>query len=80
MEKYVLGSIYTDASDDFQKGILPIARCIKAEKHDLGVVVMQERKLGNIYGFEGGNYAGNVYDGEMLSPTIRTYQGATSSL
>lgn len=36
---------------------------------------MEERRLGNIYGFNGGNYAGNVYDDEMLSPTIRTYQG-----
>lgn len=36
---------------------------------------MEERRLGNIYGFDGGNYAGNVYDDEMLSPTIRTYQG-----
>lgn len=36
---------------------------------------MEERRLGNIYGFDGGNYAGNVYDDKMLSPTIRTYQG-----
>lgn len=75
MSKEILGSIYTEVSPDFQRGILPIARCVKAGKYDLGVVVMQERKLGNIYGFDGGNYAGNVYDKEMLSPTIRTYQG-----
>jgi len=36
---------------------------------------MEEKRLGNIYGIDGGNYAGNVYDEEMLSPTIRTYQG-----
>lgn len=36
---------------------------------------MVERKLGNIYGFTGGNYAGNVYDQEFLSPTINTCQG-----
>lgn len=36
---------------------------------------MEERRLGNIYGFDGGNYAGNVYDDKALSPTIRTYQG-----
>lgn len=36
---------------------------------------MEEKKLGNIYGFDGGNYAGNVYDKENLSPTIRTFQG-----
>lgn len=45
------------------------------EQNDLAVVEMEERRLGNIYGFDGGNYAGNVYDDKMLSPTIRTYQG-----
>lgn len=40
-----------------------------------GVVEWKERRLGNIYGFDGGNYAGNIYDREALSPTIRTYQG-----
>lgn len=37
---------------------------------------MEEKRLGNIYGFDGGNYAGNVYDKENLSPTIRTFQGS----
>lgn len=32
-------------------------------------------KLGNLYGFGGGNYAGNVYDINGLSPTIRTPTG-----
>lgn len=36
---------------------------------------MSEKILGNIYGFDGGNYAGNVYDKEKESPAIRTYQG-----
>lgn len=45
------------------------------EGGNLQPFVVTERKLGNIYGFDGGNYAGNVYDDEMLSPTIRTYQG-----
>ncbi len=36
---------------------------------------MEEKRLGNIYGFDGGNYAGNVYDKESLSPTTRTFQG-----
>ncbi len=35
----------------------------------------KEIKLGNLYGFDGGNFAGNVYDRNALSPTIRTYQG-----
>lgn len=47
----VIGSIYTEASDNFQKGIIGgISRCIKAEKHDLGVVLMEQRRLGNLYG------------------------------
>lgn len=71
----ILGSIYCEVSDNFMHGIYPISRTVKAEKHDLGVVEVEERRLGNIYGFDGGNYAGNVYDKEMLSPTIRTYQG-----
>ena len=39
------------------------------------VIEVSEKRLGNIYGFDGGNYAGNVYDTESLAPTIRTYQG-----
>lgn len=41
----VTGSIYTEVSEKFQRGILPIARCVKAEKHDLGVVLMNEVKV-----------------------------------
>lgn len=71
----VIGSIYTEVSDDFQKGIMGVSRCVKAEKHDSGIVLMNEIRIGNIYGFDGGNYAGNVYDKDSCSPTIRTYQG-----
>ena len=42
------------------------------------MVETQERKLGNIYSFDGGNYAGNVYDKECISPTRRTMQGGNS--
>lgn len=38
----VIGTIYTNVSDDWQKGLYPIARCIKAEKHDLAVVLEVE--------------------------------------
>lgn len=75
MEREILGSVYYKTSEDFMRGLYPIARTVKAEQHDLAVVEMEERRLGNIYSFDGGNYAGNVYDDEMLSPTIRTYQG-----
>lgn len=38
MSKEILGTNYTEVSEDFQRGLYPIARCIKAEKHDLAVV------------------------------------------
>lgn len=38
----VIGSIYTGVSSNFQRGVYPIARCVKAENHDLGVVLMNE--------------------------------------
>ena len=34
-----------------------------------------EQKIGNIFGFTGGNYAGNVYDKDHISPTLNTMQG-----
>ena len=34
-----------------------------------------EQKIGNIFGFTGGNYAGNVYSKDHLSPTLNTMQG-----
>lgn len=60
-----------------------VSNCITAKDYSIsnqkfsgnGVVEIEEKPLGNIYRFDGGNYAGNVYDDEMLSPTIRTYQG-----
>ena len=30
----VMGSIYTGVTVDFQRGVYPIARCVKAEQHD----------------------------------------------
>lgn len=38
MEIEIIGSIYTEVSESFQKGVYPIARCLKSEKHDLGIV------------------------------------------
>lgn len=35
----VIGSIYTGVTADFQRGVYSIARCVKAEQHDLGVVM-----------------------------------------
>lgn len=39
---------------------------------------MEVNKLGNIYGFDGGNYAGNVYDSENIAPTIRSHSGGNT--
>ncbi len=39
---------------------------------------IQEKRLGNIYSFDGGNFAGNVYDKECISPTLKTMQGGNS--
>ena len=33
------------------------------------------KRLGSIFGHEGGNYAGLVYDPRGLAPTINTAQG-----
>lgn len=87
MHKEILGSIYTEVSDDFQRGIYPIARCIKAEKHDLAVVYaarggggdeMEVKQIGNMdadrENFENPQ-CGRVYDSSGLSPTINTCQG-----
>ena len=55
-------------------GICPTQR---ANKVCCGVIeVMEtEQKIGNIFGFTGGNYAGNVYSKDHLSPTLNTMQG-----
>lgn len=36
---------------------------------------MEVVKVGNIYGFNGGNYAGNVYEKGGIAPTLQTMQG-----
>jgi DNA (cytosine-5)-methyltransferase 1 len=70
----VIGSIYTEVSEKFQRGIFPIARCVKAEKHDLGVVLMNEVKvIGSLESkFESTN---RIYDVGGCSPTLSTMQG-----
>ena len=44
----VIGSIYTGVTADFQRGVSPIARCVKAEQHDLGVVMADVNVLGSL--------------------------------
>ena len=36
---------------------------------------MKEKKLGNLNGFSGGNFAGNVYDKEYVAPALNTMGG-----
>lgn len=43
-----------------------------SKKQSLGNGVVEWKK--DDYGFDGGNYAGNVHDKEKLSPTIRTFK------
>lgn len=40
MGKEVLGSIYCKTSEDFMRGLYPIAGAVKAEQHDLAVMEM----------------------------------------
>ena len=70
-----IGSIYTEVSDNFQKGIIGggIFRCVKAEKHDLGVVMADVNVLGSLEAkFESTN---RIYDVGGCSPTLSTMQG-----
>ena len=56
----VIGSLYTETSEDFFRGLCQIARCVKAEKHDLGVVMAEVRVIGSLESrFESTN---RVYD------------------
>lgn len=63
-------------------GKTDIANCICA-RYDKGVTerahegscVVEARRLGNLYGHTGGNYAGNVYDKNKLAPTLNAMQG-----
>lgn len=69
----VIGSIYTGVTADFQRGLYPIARCVKAEQHDLGVVMAEVNVLGSLEArFESTN---RIYDVGGCSPTLSTMQG-----
>lgn len=49
-----------------------IIECIKREDNMSEVDV---NRLGNIYGYDGGNYGGNVYSKEGICPNINTMGG-----
>lgn len=69
----VVGSLYTGTSEDFFRGLYQIARCVKAEMHDLGVVMAEVKVIGSLESkFESTN---RIYDSEGVSPTLSTMQG-----
>lgn len=69
----VIGSIYTGVTADFQRGVYPIARCVKAENHDLGVIMADVNVIGSLEAkFESTN---RIYDVGGCSPTLSTMQG-----
>lgn len=69
----VIGSIYTGVTADFQRGVYPIARCVKAENHDLGVIMADVNVIGTLEAkFESTN---RIYDVGGCSPTLSTMQG-----
>lgn len=41
--------------------------------------IPREIKIGNIYGFDGHNFAGNVYDKNGVCPCLGTMQGEIGS-
>jgi hypothetical protein len=56
----VIGSIYTGVTEDFQRGVYQIARCVKAENHDLGVIMADVNVIGSLESkFESTN---RIYD------------------
>ena len=69
----VIGSIYTGVTAAFQRGVYPIARCVKAEQHDLGVIMADVNVLGTLEAkFES---TSRIYDVGGCSPTLSTMQG-----
>lgn len=73
----VIGSIYTGVTADFQRGVYPIARCVKAENHDLGVIMADVKIIGQMdntidHTFESAN---RVYDVGGVAPTMNTCGG-----
>lgn len=69
----VIGSLYVGVSKEFQIGVFPIARCVKAENHDLGVIMADVNVIGSLEAkFESTN---RIYDVGGCSPTLSTMQG-----
>lgn len=60
----------------FSKRFISDCKCVKAGNHDLGVVLMEQRRLGNLYGDDRETrFAENVWDKNYISPSLTTMQG-----
>ena len=73
MSDSIWGSQYHQQDRVYEMGDLCLA--IPAQIPGGSYKYMEVKKLGNIYGFDGGNYAGNVYDEEALAPCMSTFGG-----
>ena len=73
----ILGTIYTEVTDGFQRGLYPIARTIKANKADLAVVM---KEVGYIDNGTGKHQSNTVYDENGLSPALTTIHGGTQQI
>lgn len=70
----VIGSVCTGVTAAFQRGVYPIARCVKAENHDLGVIMADVKVIGSFE--EKFESCSRIYDvGGGGSPTLSTMQG-----
>lgn len=49
--------------------------CLFARDYKDPIKIMNEKKIGNINGFTGGNFAGNVYNEQYTSPALNTMGG-----
>ena len=80
----VMGSIYIGVSADFQRGISPIARCIKTEQHDLGVIMEGGNRESKVIVAMRGRNPDNPSDRTAGSPTAQRLepnaQGMCNSL
>lgn len=73
----ILGSVYTNVSDEWQRGVCPIARCLKASVNDLAVVM---KEVGFIDNGTGKHQSNTVYDTDGSAPTITTIKGGTQQI
>lgn len=79
-DNYIIepSGVYLHDSEIFHKMPLPgVSRCLKAEKHDVGVVESKVIQVGNIVSTGDWNnpQRGRIYSSEGCSPTLNTCQG-----